>query len=77
MSKKVVSFDGDAQRLVYFSRVKNKAPLVIDGDKQFCLIMHYIKLQLDNMQLVQYPICLVISDWANPGTKAFLNVRRI
>ena len=30
-------------------RVKNKAPLVIDGDKQFCLIMHYIKQQLDNM----------------------------
>ena len=27
--------------------------------------------------MVQYPICLVISDWSNSGTKAFLNVRRI
>ena len=39
--------------------------------------MHYIKVQLDNMQLVQYPIALVLTEWSNTGTRAFLKLRKI
>ena len=44
LPSKVACFDGDAKRLIYLHRVKNKAPAIIDGDKQFALIMHYIKV---------------------------------
>ena len=44
MPNRVACFDGDAQRLVYIQRIKNKPPKILDGDKQFGLIMHYIKL---------------------------------
>lgn len=38
---KFASFDGDADRLIYFLK-KGDTPLVIDGDKQFALLMLYI-----------------------------------
>lgn len=38
---KFASFDGDADRLIYFMK-KGDTPLVIDGDKQFALLMFYI-----------------------------------
>lgn len=38
---KFASFDGDADRLIYFMK-KGDTPLVIDGDKQFALLMLYI-----------------------------------
>ena len=44
MPNRVACLDGDAQRLVYIQRIKNKPPQILDGDKQFGLIMHYIKL---------------------------------
>lgn len=40
---KSCSFDGDADRLIYFTKGKSSKPTVIDGDKQFALIMMYIK----------------------------------
>ena len=45
MPDKVASFDGDADRLIYFKRGKDSAstPVVIDGDKQFSLLMMYVK----------------------------------
>ena len=44
MPDKVAAFDGDADRLMYFKRGKDaaKTPLIIDGDKQFSLIMMYV-----------------------------------
>ena len=43
MPERVACFDGDADRLMYFKRGKNIAkPEIIDGDKQFTLIMAYI-----------------------------------
>ena len=42
--KRIASFDGDADRLMYMKRAKSsiERPEVIDGDKQFTLIMAYI-----------------------------------
>jgi len=37
-----VTFDGDADRIIYFFGVKDVAPVLIDGDKQACLIFTHI-----------------------------------
>ena len=37
---KVACFDGDADRLIYFKNAGK--PIIIDGDKQFSLLMLYI-----------------------------------
>ena len=49
-------FDGDADRLIYFRRqgdsVGSEANIsVIDGDKQFCLLMFYISDLLKELGL--------------------------
>ena len=43
------SFDGDADRLIYFRKGtgKNERVDVIDGDKQFALIMMYVRELLE------------------------------
>ena len=43
--EKVACFDGDADRLIYFGRIDDR-PVVIDGDKQFSLLMMYVVKQL-------------------------------
>lgn len=40
---KCVSFDGDADRQIYFFGDHQGKLTVIDGDKQFAFIMLYIK----------------------------------
>jgi phosphomannomutase len=47
---KYASFDGDADRLIYFWKDADKA-LVIDGDKQFALLSLYIAQQLKTLSL--------------------------
>lgn len=39
--KKAAAFDGDADRLMYFKN-NGLMPIIIDGDKQFSLIMLYV-----------------------------------
>jgi len=39
---KMASFDGDADRLIYFWKYSDDLPRVIDGDKQFVLLTLYI-----------------------------------
>ena len=49
--KKCASFDGDADRLIYFYK-KNEGdtvPTIIDGDKQFALILMYINSLLSKL----------------------------
>ena len=41
-STKACAFDGDADRLIYFTQGEANKPEIIDGDKQFVLIMTYI-----------------------------------
>ena len=38
-----MSFDGDADRQIYFYGDQDSNLTIIDGDKQFALIMMYIK----------------------------------
>jgi phosphomannomutase len=38
----MASFDGDADRLIYFWKYSDDWPRVIDGDKQFALLTLYI-----------------------------------
>ena len=40
---KFASFDGDADRLIYFMRTGENELKVIDGDKQFALLSVYIQ----------------------------------
>jgi phosphoacetylglucosamine mutase len=46
---KCASFDGDADRLIYFYQAAegDKTPTIIDGDKQFALIIMYVKSLLE------------------------------
>jgi len=48
---KCASFDGDADRLIYFYKSKEDSatPTIIDGDKQFALILMYIKSLLEKL----------------------------
>ena len=46
--KKAACFDGDADRLMYFKNLGEK-PVIIDGDKQFCLLMLYITCLLKEL----------------------------
>lgn len=39
---KFVSFDGDADRIIYFYGNEESQLVVIDGDKQFGLIMEFV-----------------------------------
>ena len=49
--KKCVSFDGDADRQIYFYGDEDGKLHLIDGDKQFALIMTYILRLLTNLGL--------------------------
>ena len=50
---KCASFDGDADRLIYFYKSEiegqQETPIVVDGDKQFALILMYIKGLLEKL----------------------------
>lgn len=50
---KCAAFDGDADRLVYFIKGKGEDSKIkiVDGDKQFALIMMYIRQMLSKMEL--------------------------
>lgn len=46
---KFVAFDGDADRQIYFYKKDNGQFGIVDGDKQFILIMKYIKGLLEEL----------------------------
>lgn len=46
---KCASFDGDADRLIYFFRDESDKLVLIDGDKQFVFISVYIKSLLEKL----------------------------
>jgi phosphoacetylglucosamine mutase len=67
-SAKACAFDGDADRLIYFSKrtSEDTRPTVIDGDKQFALIMTYVKKLLDEMNCADLvPYVLVNTAYSN------------
>ena len=58
------SFYGDADRLIYFAK-KGDAPMVIDGDKQFALLMLYITQMCAELGLEPDLHVLVNTAYAN------------
>lgn len=48
---KYVSFDGDADRIIYFYGTSDNQAVIIDGDKQFALIMQFITKSLRELNL--------------------------
>ena len=71
---KSCSFDGDADRLIYFTNGKEKnnpKPEVIDGDKQFALIISYIRDLLKEIG-VDVPHVLVNTAYANSRANVYL-----
>ena len=68
------SFDGDADRLIYFRRRtgKNKRIDVIDGDKQFALIMMYVRELLEQTGL-EVPHVLVNTAYSNGMANKYLD----
>jgi phosphoacetylglucosamine mutase len=61
---KCCAFDGDADRLIYFTKDKQSKLVVIDGDKQFALISLYIKELLDQIGL-EVPFVMVNTAYSN------------
>jgi len=74
--KKAACFDGDADRLIYF---KNEGkPVVIDGDKQFSLLMLYIVELLEALGLKEsVSHCLVNTAYANSQALNYIKTNQI
>jgi len=73
----VACFDGDADRLIYFRRTDDK-PVVIDGDKQFSLLMMYVVEQLKALEIDQtVSHCLVNTAYANSQAISFIKSKGI
>jgi phosphoacetylglucosamine mutase len=61
---KAAAFDGDADRLIYFTKAEGSKPIIIDGDKQFALIGKYIT-ELLNEVGVEVPMIMVNTAYSN------------
>ena len=74
-AQKCASFDGDADRLVYFRRVAKESDHVnlLDGDKIAVLLTKYIKEQLDAARLTdQLSIGIVQTAYANGASTKYI-----
>lgn len=69
---KCASFDGDADRLIYFFQnvAGDKTPAIIDGDKQFTLIMLYIKTLLSKLEISEDALSHVLVQTAYVNSRA-------
>jgi len=78
---KCASFDGDADRLIYFYKSKEDSatPTIIDGDKQFALILMYIKSLLEKLGIKDSELSHVFVQTAYVNSRAtrFLKERGI
>jgi phosphoacetylglucosamine mutase len=72
------SFDGDADRLIYFRKGtgKNEKIDVIDGDKQFALIMMYVRELLEQTGL-DVPHVLVNTAYSNGMANKYLDQNKV
>ena len=71
--EKGACLDGDGDRLVYFKRT-DKRPLVIDGDKQWSLIMMWIVEKLEMLMLTDtVSHCLINTAYTNSQCFKFLS----
>lgn len=71
---KCVSFDGDADRQMYFYGTEAGELVIIDGDKQFALIMSYVKSLLEKLGLMdKLSHILVQTAYCNSCVTTFLN----
>lgn len=69
---KMASFDGDADRLIYFWKYGEEKARVIDGDKQFALLTLYISQLLYKLDLPADMMILVNTGYANGQAVKFL-----
>ena len=76
ISTKGCSFDGDADRLIYFTEGQDGKPIVIDGDKQFVLIVTYIKELLTAIG-VAVPLVYVNTAYSNGSANDYLASKQI
>lgn len=78
---KCASFDGDADRLIYFyQRAEgDQVPIIIDGDKQFALILMYIKSLLEKLGITdeQLTHVFVQTAYVNSRSTKFLKEKGI
>lgn len=74
IGKKCASFDGDADRLIYFYQdTYSKKLVIIDGDKQFAFIVMYIKDLLQKLGLLdKLSLVLVQTAYVNSRATRFL-----
>ena len=78
MPDKVACMSGDADRLIYFKRTSgSKIPTIVDGDKNFCLLMLYIKTQLENIGLPDLDHIYVNTPFANSKCNQYLENNEI
>ena len=76
--KKCVSFDGDADRQMYYYGDEQGNFKIIDGDKQFALIMMYIQGLLKELGIEdKLSHILVQTAYCNSRVTQFLNANNI
>lgn len=75
---KCVSFDGDADRQMYFYGDEEGNLKTIDGDKQFALIMMYIRGLLSKLGILdKVSHILVQTAYCNSRATTYLNQNEI
>mmetsp|Transcript_27104 Transcript_27104/g.36205 ORF Transcript_27104/g.36205 Transcript_27104/m.36205 type:complete len:165 (-) Transcript_27104:395-889(-) len=72
--KKAASFDGDADRLMYFKNLGAK-PVIIDGDKQFSLLMLYVTKLLKDLG-IENSVSNVLVNTAYANSQALSFIKR-
>lgn len=76
---KCASFDGDADRLIYFYESQQGKLEIMDGDKQFVLIVLYIKSLLQALDISDSDLShmLIQTAYCNARGTAFLEEKKI
>ncbi|VDM64020.1 unnamed protein product [Angiostrongylus costaricensis] len=74
VNTKCASFDGDADRLVYFRKASSEGEraILLDGDKIAILIAKYIKEALNSAQITDLTMGVVQTAYANGNSSKYL-----
>ena len=75
--RKCASFDGDADRLIYWYEGEDGVLKIIDGDKQFALIVMYVKELLARLEVKGISHVLVNTGYCNSKVTKFLMAKGV
>lgn len=72
-----VSFDGDADRIVYFYTDEHEVFHLLDGDRIATLVAQYVKELLDESAIGDLSIGIVQTAYANGGSTNYIKEKLV